>query len=332
MSFSGNKPDRAEALFLLAFFGAYAVMALWGLGGYWEKFGRGELLIAFTLFPVMLLVNRYVLIPEFFLRKKRVLYSVILSGSLIVLEFVKQRYVDAAINEGGEKISVFTPALAGVILSWIIFLSKDWFEKNERIAKINAEKVKYELDYLKGQINPHFLFNAMNSIYSRALEENAPGTADHIADLSYLLRYNLYDSARDFILLEKETEFLKKYIRIQQARLSPNTRIVMKFPEPPLYEISIAPLLCIPLIENLFKHGVNPARESEVTITMEMNNDELCLQTENMVFYPEKSPDSGGIGLANLKRRLEIIYPGRHSLKTRTADQRYFAELSIKLK
>lgn len=332
MNIISNRFDRAEAALLIIFFGVYFVMSLFGLGGYWERFNTGDTLIAFSLFPLMLLINRYGLIPKFILRKREVLYSVILAGILIGLELVKSRFWDSRMVENKEHISAFIPAIAGVVLSWILFLSNDWFQKSEHIEKIKAEKMKYELDYLKGQINPHFLFNAMNSIYSNALNENAPETAGHIADLSYLLRYNLYDSARDFIPVSKEIEFLKKYIRIQETRLSEKTKIILKFTEQSAPEAGLAPLLCIPVIENVFKYGVNPAKESKIWITIETDRDELRLQTQNTVFYPERNADSGGIGLANLRRRLEIMYPDRHSLKTGTVGHLYIADLSIKLK
>jgi two-component system, LytTR family, sensor kinase len=202
------------------------------------------------------------------------------------------------------------PAMGAAI---VIF--KKWYLDQQKNKKLAEEKLAAELNFLKSQIHPHFLFNTLNNLYALSLIKSER-TPDIVLKLSDLLDYMIYKSNDAFVPLAKELEILEGYIELEKMRY--NERLDFK------YEIKgdagsheIAPLILLPFIENCFKHGASKDRiNPSIHIRLEIHSDFLFLKVVNSVPAEKKNtmPESVGIGLKNVQRRLELIYPGKHEL------------------
>lgn len=185
------------------------------------------------------------------------------------------------------------------------------------------EKLQSELKHLKYQLQPHFFFNSLNNIY--AMVDISPENAKKaIHNLSKMMRYFLYETNEEKVPLTKEIQFLLKYIDLMKLRFSNNTLVQTSFEED-LPEIEIAPLLFIAIVENAFKHGVSATQPSTITFGLEIENDLIKFTSVNKNFPKTDEDKSGsGIGLENLKKRLELIYPNVHQLITHIDENDYF--------
>jgi LytS/YehU family sensor histidine kinase len=217
-------------------------------------------------------------------------------------------------------ISQFNLTETGVIITIYLIitsatkLSTSWFELqkvNQRIVKQEKEKLDTELQSLKAQINPHFLFNSLNVIYSLALK-NDEATADVILKLSDILRYVIYGSTQHQVMLDSEVSLLNKYIELQKYRVEESTPItfISKIEK----DVKIAPLIFLTLVENSFKHGIKSDTENTfINIRLHSNAERVFFEIEN---NKTKNHDNNpnGVGLENIKKRLIIQYPDRHQL------------------
>lgn len=204
---------------------------------------------------------------------------------------------------------------------------------NLEVYRTEAEntKLQAELQTLKFQLQPHFFFNALNNIYS--LIETEPDKArNSIHSLSRLMRYLLRASDLPAISLKEEMDFLNKYIALMQVRLTGSTTITTDFP-PTIPDIQIAPLLFISLVENAFKHGVSANQPGDIYFSLRVTNDKQLTFISRNADYPKPKQDlsGSGIGLNNLRKRLSILYPDKHSLNTHIANGQFEAILQINL-
>jgi hypothetical protein len=231
---------------------------------------------------------------------------------------------------------VFFMSLNSVIsLSLILFLIGGLirlgysFIKNQNEKKVleNAN-LNAEINFLRSQINPHFLFNTLNGIYSLA-HEGSERTKDSILKLSDLLRYVLYDSADEKVPLSKDVQYLNNYIDLQRLRLSSKVFIDYRV-EGNMQGNVISPLLLIAFIENAFKHGISYTHSSIVRIYIKIFEKTLTLYVENPIV--ENNNLAGGLGLKNVTRRLELLYPNHHSLDITQKDRLNIVNLKIDLK
>ena len=192
------------------------------------------------------------------------------------------------------------------------------------------ESMTAELTWLKHQLNPHFLFNTLNNISS--LTQIDPDKAqESIGQLSDLLRYALYDSEADRVPLESEVEFMDNYIDLMALRCNELTTVTKEL-EAPQGHVEVAPLLFISLVENAFKHGVNARYPSFVRVSMRYQDGQLLFRCQNSLFEKQGSDHIGsGIGLENMKRRLELLYPGRYTYKQQADNNTYTVEVSLKV-
>jgi LytS/YehU family sensor histidine kinase len=186
-----------------------------------------------------------------------------------------------------------------------------------------------ELTWLKHQLNPHFLFNTLNNISS--LTQIDPDKAqESIGQLSDLLRYALYDSESEKVPLSSEMEFMDNYIDLMALRCNERTT-VEKDLQVPSRPVEVAPLLFISLVENAFKHGVNARHPSFVKVSMHMDGDDLVFACDNSLFEKQGTDHIGsGIGLENMKRRLELLYPGRYTYEQTATDDTYHVQVTLK--
>lgn len=198
---------------------------------------------------------------------------------------------------------------------------------NMRFFRI-IDKKEAELKLLKSQVNPHFLFNSMNIIYATALEEGSPKTAETTAKLSNLIRYMMEDINMEFIPLEKEVKYIKDYINIQLSRCSAEQTIEIQIEN--IENKIIAPGLLISFIENAFKHGINPAKSSYFFVKISGNKLTTNFECRNSISKKQISKNDGlGIGIENVRQRLDLIYPKKHTFKTEKKNDIFTVMLQI---
>ena len=226
--------------------------------------------------------------------------------------------------------------VTGALLAFLYYimirnriLFKSLIEQSLQLEKVKVDQLETELKFLKSQYHPHFLFNALNTIYFQ-VDENNKVAKQSIEQLSDLLRYQLYDIEKE-VTMEQEINYLRSYIAFQQLRMSERLMLDLYF-DPQLKEQKIHPLLLQPLIENAFKHGTSNDRPSFIRIDIHERGGELVCRIRNSCFPKTASDRSGsGIGLKNLSKRLEMIYPQRHTFEYGERGGTYTASLRIKL-
>lgn len=218
-------------------------------------------------------------------------------------------------------------AFFAISTGWRVYLS--WRNEEKKKNQAQQEKLATELNLLKMQVSPHFLFNSLNSIYSLTVKqsEKAP-TA--VVKLSELLRYMIYQAKKDTVLLSEELAYLKNFIELQRLRLADDISINYQV-DVQEQALEIEPMLLIPIIENCFKHGVSYKEPAEINIQIEMQENDLCLITSNQIF-PKKKDESSGFGLENLKKRLNLRYPDLYQLKIEETGKDFNVDFRIKLK
>lgn len=212
----------------------------------------------------------------------------------------------------------------------IIVLFKYWFKKQQEWLRAEKEKVTAELQLLKAQVHPHFLFNTLNNIYSFSLE-NSPKTPGLILKLSSLLSYMLYDCKAENVLLEKEIEIMKNYIDLEKERYGNKIEISWSV-DGDVKDKYISPLLMLPFLENAFKHGTSEQLEKPwLSVDISVKHDTLKCKIANS--KNEYVPASNhGIGIQNVKKRLEFMYPEKHELKMNDEGNFFVVSLLIELK
>lgn len=198
----------------------------------------------------------------------------------------------------------------------MFYFSRRWFEQRQLLEALKQEKVKSELELLKSQVHPHFLFNMLNNIYSGALIKS-PETAQQILQLSNFIEYNLYHSQKDWVPLNEELDYLRNFIALHQIRLGEKLHVEINISDQ-VNQVQIPPLLLLPLIENAIKHGANNSigdswLKIRVTIDEVTNSSQITIiNSVEQAVYSE----NGGVGLTNIRQRLKLLYPDKHLLNT----------------
>jgi LytS/YehU family sensor histidine kinase len=216
------------------------------------------------------------------------------------------------------------------IFAAAIVIFKKWYIYEQNNKRLAQEKMSAELNFLKAQIHPHFLFNTLNNLYALTLTKSKK-TPDIVLKLADLLDYMIYKSNDKFVPLTKELEIVEGYIELEKMRY--NERLDLKYEligDPDSHEI--APLILLPFIENCFKHGASKDRiKPSINIQIDIEPSCLTLKAINSIPKEKHQNDSenSGIGLSNVKRRLGLIYPGQHELEI-NSDEKNF-EIKLKL-
>lgn len=210
------------------------------------------------------------------------------------------------------------------------YFMQAWYEQQRITQALQKDKAEAQLELLKSQVHPHFIFNTLNNIYSLSLQ-NVPKTSDLIYRLSALLSYMLYDSRQKVVPVSKEIEYLNNYIELEKVRYGERLDVsINQYNKVEGFKIS--PFLLLPLVENSFKHGVcNNTDCSWIRIDLSVQDEWLTVKIENSKTDIErKNRLKNGIGLENVKRRLEILYPGRHEFKVLDEEQSFLTILRVK--
>ncbi len=224
-------------------------------------------------------------------------------------------------------VLTLTLLVLGISTSWAML--QYWQKAAQHKQKLEQDKTMAELAMLKAQINPHFFFNSLNSIYSLTYTD-IEDSRNALHTLSRMMRYLLYSTEETTTLL-KEAEFMKDFIALMKLRANSKLTITTDIPEK-LHDYPIVPMLLLPLVENAFKHGIHATDKSEIYIKLSQNGSNLEFEVENTYFEKSGTSNEGGIGLTNTKRRLHLIYPNKHTLKAGVASNgKYNVKLQLNL-
>ncbi len=296
-------------------------------------------IVAFLNYALGALIINYILLPKYFYTKKYTLFfiyvAIVVAGLIAVEELILERiyYPD---TRGKHFPGIFyslldvmpvIAILAGFKFAWDASL------KQKEVEELRTSVKESELQFLKSQINPHFLFNNLNNMYSHAIEQS-PKTPSIILELSSVLRYMLYDCKEDFVALNKEIEHLKNFTQLNELQIEDRGKVTFATEQIPSGYL-IAPLILTVFIENAFKHST--ASQSEdifIDISMKINSDgQLDFECKN-TYQADTNTEklSNGIGLQNVKKRLQLLYPAAHNLTIQDTKNNYFVHLKMNLK
>ncbi len=338
--------NKKNVILLHVLFWVAIILAISPIGTYNEKdltsyvFFKETVNIGFYAFIIYF--NLHYLFPKYLKGKSLWVYSAYLILTVLLLTPIKGaamyllEYNNPAIKAGIIKnlhytfLSTFFIAGSSTVLKilteWIIF------QRDKK--KYENEKMKSELKFLRSQINPHFLFNTLNSVYALSLI-NSEKTPDVILKLSEILRYMLYECNVPKVKLENEIKYIQNYIALERLRQSKSVAIDFDL-EGDFHDKTISPLLFTPFLENAFKHGLNQTlKDGFIKISMNIKNNDLWFAVENS--KPEMKSEilkknQGGIGLVNVKKRLNILYKDKYNLDIANTLNTYKIKLFIKLK
>jgi sensor histidine kinase YesM len=273
------------------------------------KFWTLQISVSLILLLIRRNINYYVIYPKYFPDARHVpLYSF----GKIVVEFANLYLI----------VGVYA----------LFYFVRSWYEERQRAQSLLQEKTVAELELLKSQVQPHFIFNALNNIYSTALK-TSPETARLISHLSSFLNYNLYEAKQNFVSLGSEIAYLKNYIELQKNRYGDKLDASVNIYDE-IDDLYIAPLLLLPLIENSFKHGIADAiGEGWIRIDISKQQGNFSIKIENSI---EDNPQqnrikNGGIGIENVRKRLHLIYPDSHEFKIVEGAHSYLVVLKINI-
>ena len=304
--------------------------------------GKGLLVTGLKVadLALMVYITNYALIPRLLYRKKYVLFAVIFVSMVFACSIGKMYLEELLFGSPGFfdiwtgfKTRVYDnviPHLLLVSTGGAFKLLLDYARTQKHLAELAREKATAELQFLQSQINPHFLFNSLNAIYFSIDKQNA-GARQLVLQFSDLLRYQLYECSADTIAIEKEIGYLDDYIRLQQLRKDAHYEVKWQ-PEAAMNGFSIAPLLLVPFVENAFKHiSHHTAQKNFIHIGAERQNGLFRFSVANSKDNYASTEGKGGIGLANIKRRLELLYPGKHTLDIHNNEHEFLVTLQIEI-
>jgi len=311
-------------------------------------FNISNVIIALVFFAFYVYFNAFYLIPNFLKQRSVVTYFLLFFTSALILTPLRSlvyylRFWGMADLQNEVLSSQWFTFLSFLIVGGVTTTAKiviNWVEDQRRMRELEKENLQSELKFLRSQINPHFLFNTLNSLYALTLKKSdlAP---EMLIRLSEIMRYMLYDCNEPKVLLEKEVKFMGNYVELERLRYGED--VIIKFNlEGEIQDQKIAPLLFIPFFENAFKHGLsNRIGQGWISISFLFQEEMVTLLIENSVpeekdqhMWVQKSKsksDSSGIGLENIKRRLNLLYPDEHTLDIEKSPKQFKITLTINL-
>lgn len=280
------------------------------------------LLIAFYYF------NYSIAIPKYFFTRKYLNYFSILTVSLMAIILIRLNmdlYPSPPTSKGG-----FMGTSGVIIFRFSILAVISFGEKTyDHWKQTEAAKLRAELSYLKAQINPHFLFNTLNSLYVLALKKS-DRTPEAIAKLSSIMRYVIDEAEHDRVSVEKELKYISDYIDLQKLRLTTNVQVEYDVHIDAIGKM-VAPLVLLPVVENAFKHGVSTEEDCLIKISTRVDNNNLHLSVFNKKVKLKNEENKSGKGIKNIKQRLALIYQDRHTLEIQDGEKNFQVSLKIQL-
>jgi len=262
-------------------------------------------------------------------------YVLYIPGALIIVAaigWLLNTYMVGTFRDWNNLIGAWFNVFLFTALTAAIRLARRGFRQRLQLQELRAKQVQTELSLLKAQINPHFLFNTLNNLFGLARKQDAR-TAEGIAQLSHLMRYIIYDSAADRVELEREVEQIRRLIQLQKLRFTAEDDISIEFTATGVTAgVRLPPLLLIPFVENAFKHGVSLQRPSFIHIALDVAGDAIRFSVCNSNHARNAQPGGNsetGLGLPNVRRRLELLYPDSHRLDIRADAGSFIVELQL---
>ncbi len=315
-----------------------------------QHFFSPEFLLFYFIFPFLFYLNLYLLLPKLLFPKKYFLYITIAILLFILVywlqPFDKLMSMDRPAagpppfeNEppgfrqppGRREGHIDIMSIVLFILVWSVSTAVAIFERwrisEKRALEAETEKANAELSFLKAQINPHFLFNTLNNIYSLVVTKNE-NAAEGIMKLSNIMRYITDDVREDFVLLENEIACMKDYIDLQKIRLGSKTDVDLQI-DCDSSDKKITPLLLMTFIENAFKYGTSNHEPSSIIIKLTLAGNRINFFCENKLFEVKQNSERTGIGIQNAKKRLQHLYPGKHSLDINSSNGLFTVRLTL---
>jgi two-component system LytT family sensor kinase len=324
-----------------------ALLGLWYFFRYDDYLDK-QLALSVTIIKVadlalMVYITNYLLIPQLLYKKNYVAFGILFLSLVFFSSWLKM-YIEGQLMQTPRSFSLtynlksriydnMIPHLLLVSTGAAFKLLVDYARAQRRMGEMAKENAEAELNFLKSQINPHFVFNSLNAVYFLIDKQNAVAR-DALHQFSDMLRYQLYECNGDTVAIEKELAYLKDYINVQKLRRNENCQVNFSYSEN-LSGFGIAPLLLIPFIENAFKHLSHYSdRKNSVEIQLQKKDAQLIFSVSNTTEPGKKETElirKGGIGLKNVRRRLELLYPGKHILSIEPGAHDFIIHLQIEI-
>ncbi len=304
-----------------------------------------------AIFGIIFYINYLWLIPRFYLNDRKALFFILTIALIFCMYFVLD-YInqfthnperERAIAESTERtfnrppfkiMQIYGYSLLSIIIvgfSYGLRVIEKHSASEKRQKELEKEKLNSELAFLKNQVSPHFFFNTLNNIYS-LIEVNTSDAQDAVMKLSRLMRYLLYESEQGITPLGHEINFMQHYIDLMRLRISPKVDLNFNFPGED-NNLKVPPLLFIPFIENAFKHGISYREKSFIQISMKLDENKILFTCKNSVgkSHDKMDENHSGIGLENVKKRLNLLFPSSHILKIDQTEDEFYVFLEINL-
>lgn len=289
---------------------------------------------------ILFYINYFYLVPEYLLKKSVLFYILVSLGLLAISVLLINHFYEPKfpnnfffnqIRPRGFMIMPYYKLFLNLgipyVISAILRMYVEW-KRNENLRlSVEKENIKSELQFLKAQLNPHFLFNSLNTIYALSVKKS-PDTSEAIVDLSELMRYMIYEADKDLVPLNKEIDYIKSYIQLQRLRLSDSENVSLKITGEDRGR-AVPPLMFISFIENAFKYGTDYKGKTYVKITLTITDTSIYLNVKNKIGIFREPTKNSGIGLENIRNQLKLIYPGLHKLEVENDGKDYEVSLTI---
>lgn len=279
------------------------------------------------LIPRLLLARNYLL---YILSLGLAIVSVCFPLSIVVHIVVENKELQTLIWSDSFFLFLIINVIFTVITTMVLKLVKQWYSDQKTTKDLQQEQLQTELKFLKSQINPHFLFNSLNNLYALTLSKS-DSAPEVVLRLSNILRYILYESNEGYVSVRKEMEHVKDYVAVEKLRLGMGVTIDIDIDDA-IQDDPVEPMLFLTLVENAFKHSEDILPEKRfIRIHAKSLDTGFRFLIENTFSPSKRDSETGGIGLENIKKRLNLIYPNQHDIKSSTADGVYRVDLIIKL-
>ncbi len=286
---------------------------------------------------MLVYLNTLVLIPRLFLKKRVLSYAIAAILTILAYTLLRSIYTKYILDwlfkpdiPHGYFEQFGLSLVYGIwftIISFMLYITQTRFEQKQQVKNIQINQLQTELKYLRAQINPHFLFNGLNTIYG-SIDRTNEQARDYLLQFSDLLRYSIYEADTDFVALEKETRHLENYVSLQKARSEDNLQVALNL-QIENQNTLVVPLLFLPLVENAFKYVTRDDKQQNyIKINLQEQQGQIsfsCLNSFDDTIKKE------GIGLINVKRRLELLYKENYQLNIKQVNKEYRVDLIISL-
>jgi two-component system, LytTR family, sensor kinase len=314
--------------------------------GVLSKIFQTPFLIFYFTFLFLFYFNTTVLIPRFYLRKQYLLYFFIIALLFVVVYLIRpfdglmklspppgmagsESFRPGPDHKPGKGVDITSIILFITVwsLSTAICIIRQWRLTEQRAARAETDKANAELSFLKSQVNPHFLFNTLNNIYSLAVTKNE-NTAPSIMKLSNIMRYITDEAGEDYVPLDSEVECMKDYIDLQRLRLGNKMNVDFSI-NGNMIDKKIAPLILMTFTENVFKYGISSHEPSDIIIKLSADEHNITFFCQNKLFETKRNTERAGIGISNARQRLQHLYPNRYFLDIDTEKGLFTVQLTL---